>query len=117
VSGAIVTFAVTSGGGSVTGATQATDAAGIARVGSWVLGSGAANRLTATVTGSNIAGNPVVFTAQSATAIATTTVPAGPITLGDPFSITVRLRDAAGDPVALAGVPLTIAVAWAAEPR
>src|SRR5262245_16403503 len=35
--GETVTFAVTLGGGSVTGASQTTDANGIARVGSWTL--------------------------------------------------------------------------------
>jgi uncharacterized protein YjdB len=49
VPGAAVTFAVASGGGSVTGATATTDADGIARVGSWTLGATAGtNTLTAT---------------------------------------------------------------------
>ncbi len=38
VAGVAVTFSVTKGGGSVTGAVVATSAAGLARVGSWVLG-------------------------------------------------------------------------------
>ncbi len=38
VVGAAVTFAVTAGGGSVTGASTSTDAAGFAQVGSWTLG-------------------------------------------------------------------------------
>ena len=63
-SGATVTFAVASGGGSVGGAGQSTNASGIATVGSWTLGGTAgANTLTATVTGTGIAGNPVTFTA------------------------------------------------------
>ncbi len=51
--GISVTFAVASGGGSITGATAVTNAAGIATVGSWTLGAavGAANSLTATVPG------------------------------------------------------------------
>ena len=58
-----VTFAVVSGGGSVTGATTVTNAAGVATVGSWTLGSAAgANSLSATV-----AGLPVVL--FSATAV------------------------------------------------
>jgi hypothetical protein len=60
LAGATVTFAVTSGGGSVTGATVTTDASGIATVGSWTIGSASTvNTLTAT-TGSLA---PVVFTA------------------------------------------------------
>ena len=50
--GVSVTFAVASGGGSITGATAVTNAEGIARVGSWVLGgTPGANTLTATVAG------------------------------------------------------------------
>ena len=111
VPNATVTFAVTAGGGAVTGANQTTDATGVATVGSWILGSGAPNTLSATVTGTNIVGNPVTFNAQSATAIALTAVPPGPLTLGQNFSITVQLRDSNGQPVALSGVPLTLSIA------
>jgi len=62
--GAVVTFAVASGGGSVTKPADTTDASGIASVGGWTLGTSAgANTLTATVTGAGIAGNPATFTA------------------------------------------------------
>jgi adhesin/invasin len=111
VIGATVTFAVVLGGGSATGLTQLTDTQGQAAVGSWTLGSGAPNTLRATVTGSGITGNPVTFTAQSATQIAITSAPAGPITLGTNFTITAQLRNSAGVAVALPGVPLTIAIA------
>jgi hypothetical protein len=67
--------------------------------------------MTATVTGSGITGNPVTFTALSATQIGITSAPGGPIGLGTNFNITVQLRNAAGQPVALAGVSLTIAIA------
>jgi hypothetical protein len=54
-----VTFAVAAGGGSVTGGTATTNAAGVAQVGAWTLGgSPGVNRLTATVAG----GSPVTFT-------------------------------------------------------
>jgi hypothetical protein len=49
--GAEVTFAVQTGGGTVTKAMDKTDASGIAQVGSWVLGSGITN-------------NPITFTAM-----------------------------------------------------
>ena len=50
VPGAVVTFGVTGGGGSVTGSPATTDASGIARVGSWTLGGMAGpNALDATL--------------------------------------------------------------------
>ncbi len=62
VAGKTVTFAVTSGGGSVTVASVVTGANGIAQVGSWVLGASAGtNTLTATAAG--LTGSPVTFTA------------------------------------------------------
>ena len=62
VIGQSVTFAVASGGGSVTGGVTVTDASGIATVGSWTLGPTAgANTLTATSAG--VTGSPVTFTA------------------------------------------------------
>jgi adhesin/invasin len=111
VIGASVAFAVVSGGGSATGLNQTTNTQGVATLGSWTLGSGAPNTLSATVTGSGILGNPVTFTAQSATLIAITNAPAGPINLGTNFTITAQLRNSAGAAVALAGVQLTIAIA------
>jgi large repetitive protein len=55
VAGETVTFVVTGGGGSATGTTAVTDAAGIARVGSWTLGGTAgANALQAGVTASSV---------------------------------------------------------------
>jgi adhesin/invasin len=110
VIGATVTFAVISGGGTATGLNQTTDAQGLASVGSWTLGSASPNTLRATVSGSGITGNPVNFTAQSATAIAIVTAPNN-VNLGSNFTITVELRNAVGDDVSLAGVPLTIAIA------
>jgi len=68
-----VAFAVTGGGGSVTGAGTTTNAAGIAAVGSWTLGQGT-NALTATAAGSGIAGNPIVFTATAIAPVAWTLV-------------------------------------------
>ena len=55
-----VTFAITGGGGAITGATQQTNGGGVATVGSWTMGAGAGfNTLTATVTG--LTGSPVTF--------------------------------------------------------
>ncbi len=64
VSGVPVTFAVASGGGSVSGAAQTTDASGTATVGGWTLGAMAgANSLTATSNDSRVKGGPLTFTA------------------------------------------------------
>jgi adhesin/invasin len=111
VVGATVTFAVTAGGGSISGATQTTDAAGDAAVGSWTLGSAAPNTLTATVTGTGITGNPVVFTAQAATAISIASIPSGAVTLGASFVITAQLQNASAASVSLAGITLTVTIA------
>jgi alpha-tubulin suppressor-like RCC1 family protein len=66
VSGVAVTFAVASGGGSVTGPNQTTNASGIAAVASWTLGPAVGtNTLTATAVG--LTGSPVTFTATGET--------------------------------------------------
>jgi hypothetical protein len=70
VSGVSVTFEVGVGGGSVTGATQTTDARGLARVGSWTLGSSGTNTLIATVAGDGISGNAVIFIANGSASLA-----------------------------------------------
>lgn len=68
VSGVSVTFAVVSGGGSVTGSPATTDSNGVATVGSWTLGTTAGpNTLTAT-SGSG-GGLSVNFTATATAAI------------------------------------------------
>ncbi len=68
VSGVTVTFAVTAGGGSVTGASQVTNTHGIATVPVWTFGAtGGTNLLTATSAG--LVGSPVTFTAQTYTPV------------------------------------------------
>jgi len=67
VSGVSVTFAVATGGGSVTGATTSTTSNGVATVGSWTVQDGA-NSLTATAAPSGISANPVTFNATGAAA-------------------------------------------------
>ncbi|MEO5800767.1 MAG: hypothetical protein ABIZ70_12135 [Gemmatimonadales bacterium] len=58
-----VTFAVKSGGGTVSGATAVTDANGVARVGGWTLGANAGvNSLTATAR--DVVGSPATFIAS-----------------------------------------------------
>jgi len=64
VVGAQVTFETVPTVGAITGAVATTNSAGIATVGSWTLDAGA-NVLSATVTGgTNVSGNPVVFSAS-----------------------------------------------------
>jgi hypothetical protein len=64
VPGVQVVFAVTGGGGSLTGGTITTNANGVATVGSWTMGPAAgANTLTATSAG--LDGSPITFTANA----------------------------------------------------
>lgn len=62
-------FTVGSGGGSITGGEATTDPNGVARVGSWTLGSAGTNTLIATVAGEGITGNPVTFTATATASV------------------------------------------------
>jgi hypothetical protein len=52
VAGAVVTFSVTSGGGTLTGATATSNASGVAAVGSWTLGTAAGKNTLSAQTGS-----------------------------------------------------------------
>ncbi len=100
----LVTFAVASGGGSVTGGLANTNASGIATVGSWKLGGTiGANTLTATA-GSLTA---VTFTATSTVGSAsqvniTNTAPT--LTTGQTFKLTAQVLDANNNPIPNAAV-------------
>jgi hypothetical protein len=96
VPGVGVTFVVTHGGGSVAGASQTTDANGIARVGSWTLGAAGQNRLEARAGSLN--GSPVVFTA-TATAEEPPPPPPPPPATAEPdhFVFRVQPHDVAVD--------------------
>lgn len=95
-----VTFAITSGGGSLTGASATTDANGVATVGSWILGPTAgANTMTATVAGLP----PVTFTATSAalptftlTPAIAATVPLGSVSLSASEAVTWSVNGVVG---------------------
>ena len=101
VAGVSVTFAVTAGGGALTGpATVTTDASGIATVGGWTLGPAAgpdANTLQATSTG--LSGSPVSFTATGTAGPATQLLVNAPdtATAGQAFNVTVTAEDAYGN--------------------
>ena len=111
VSGVQVNFAVSSGGGSVTGGTATTDANGVARAGTWTLGSTlGANTLTATFPGTSVP--PVVFNATAANA-GTSTVQAGNnqgamAGTAVPTVPSVLVRDGGGNP--LSGLQVTFTV-------
>ena len=96
VSGAVVTWAVITGGGSVTPATSATDGNGMAST-RWRLGTTpGANRVTGTVAGIT----PVTFDAVAvagATASVTVTSPVEKIYEGDTVQLVAIARDAAGN--------------------
>lgn len=106
VSGVTVTFAITQGGGQLTGATVTTNTSGIATVGSWLVGATGTQELTATATGGGIGGNPITFTVTSSPAGAPTNivVAGGNNQLGlFGYALNVppsaRVRDAANNPV------------------
>lgn len=112
VAGVAVTFAVTGGGGQITGATTTTTAAGVATVGSWTLGTIAgANGLSATAAGVPAAQS---FSATGVAGPATQlTIVAGSgqsARVGSPLPVrpSVRVRDQYQNPVA--NVPVTFAV-------
>src|SRR5205807_2451171 len=66
-----VTFAVAPGNGTITGASQTTNASGVATVGSWTL-SATAGSNTLTATSGTLSGSPVTFTATGTAGAAAT---------------------------------------------
>jgi adhesin/invasin len=109
VAGVEVSFAVTGGGGSVSGAPVTTDATGVAAVESWRLGTAAGeNELTATAAG--LASADVTFTATGLAAPAAGYVVAvsdeRPVA-GAAVSVTAQLVDELGNAVATPGVRVT----------
>src|SRR5205085_1493111 len=115
VSGVSVTFAPGPRSGSVTGATQTTDASGIAAVGSWTLGTTAGGN-TLTATSGSLSGSPVTFTATGTAGAAATIAANSPTSqsatagtaVGSPPSVNVE--DANGNPVAGVAVTFTPAL-------
>jgi alpha-tubulin suppressor-like RCC1 family protein len=132
VAGVTVQFAVTGGGGFVTGPSMVTDASGQAKPGAWKLGPIAGNQmLTATATDpsgsgiiiiagtggtisiAEIVGNPVVFVATGTPAAASRLVVARPPNTSAvdrviwPVQPAIALADEFGNRVAEAGVVVT----------
>jgi hypothetical protein len=101
VSGVGVTFAVASGGGSITGATTTTNASGLAAVGSWTLGATpGANTLTATVANLPL----VTFTATGTGPSILLTVPGNLVGVGAQGLALVKLSQ----PAPGGGVTVTV---------
>jgi hypothetical protein len=117
VAGVAVGFAVTAGGGSITGPSPTTDPSGIATVASWTLGTAAGsgnNTLTATSAG--LTGSPVTFTASATpgpadAASSTATVPSG--TVGSPTTIGVQAKDQYGNSLTTGGAAVVVTVSGA----
>jgi adhesin/invasin len=117
IAGVEVNFDVQSGGGSAVSRRQFTDANGVASVGGWTIGDAPGpNTLRAVVTGANIIGNPVIFTATAVAGAPTSlsinggtgqTATAGSIL---PVAPTVIVRDSRGNPVSGVTVSFTPAV-------
>jgi adhesin/invasin len=115
VGGEFVTYAITAGGGSITGASAVSDEDGFAPLGSWTLGTTAgSNTLTATATG--LSGSPITFTATgtpaAASALTLATAPSSSATNGVPLAQqpAVQLRDQFGNAVAQAGTVIAASV-------
>jgi hypothetical protein len=66
VAGVQIRFQAGTGSGTITGEIQTTGADGVARVGSWRLGSGGVNRLSAAVEGAEVLEEPIEFLATTA---------------------------------------------------
>src|SRR5439155_514345 len=112
VAGVTVTWTPPSGSGSVNPPTSTTDGSGIATT-RWTLGT-AAGPQTVQATGG---GSPVTFsataTAGAAAQLTITTPPSATATSGAPFNQqpVLQVRDAAGNAVGGAGVPVTAVIA------
>jgi adhesin/invasin len=111
VSGVAVAFAVTGGGGSLTGAAQVTNGSGIAQVGSWTLGNAAgANALSATPTGVSAVGFTATGTADVPAALVVSAGDLQSAVAGSPVPVqpAVRVNDQYGNAVAGATVTFTV---------
>jgi adhesin/invasin len=113
IAGFGVTFVVTGGNGSVTGASQTTNSNGIATVGSWVLGDVGTNTLEARATGLN--GSPAVFTATASPApthLVFQVQPTSPQVQDRDFTPAVEVAavDAGGTVVPISGLRIQLSI-------
>ena len=117
VSGVTVLFSVVSGNGAVTNAGAITNANGVASVGSWTLGPAVGvNRLSAVGLFSGASGNPVLFTANGTAGAAAAIAAVGSATITGTVGglvtpvPSIRVTDAAGNPVAGVAVVFTASI-------
>src|SRR5207253_2154411 len=109
-----VTFAVAPGNGTITGASQTTNASGMATVGSWTL-SATAGSNTLTATSGSLTGSPVTFTATGTAGAAATIAANSPTSQSAAAGTAVStppsaiVKDANGNPVAQVAVPFVVA--------
>ena len=114
VAGALVTFQVVAGSGSVDPSTVATGASGVAAVSSWTFGpTPGVNQLTATVEGSSVSGNPVTFQGTGVGAEANKLVfvvqpRSGTANAAITPAVQVQVQDPSGTPVTSAAVAIGI---------
>ena len=104
ISGFAITFAVASGGGTITGGAATTNPSGVATISSWTLGTTAGPN-TLTASGVGLTPPSVTFTATGSAGAATTVIAAGGNnqtgTAGGPVATppSVKVTDANGNPV------------------
>ncbi len=113
VGGVAVTFAVLTGGGSVSPTSAPTGADGRAAT-AWTLGSSiGAQQVRATATGAGSVQFDATSTAGAPAVLGLTTQPSARPVVGVPFprQPVIQVRDAAGNPVQAAGVTITAAIA------
>jgi adhesin/invasin len=113
VSGAVVTWSATSGGGSVSPGSATTGADGQAST-AWTLGpSTGTQRAQASAPGAGNVRFEATATAGAPSALGMATQPSGSAQVGVPFGRqpVVQVRDAAGNPVQAPGVTVTAAIA------
>jgi hypothetical protein len=114
VAGLNVTFAITAGGGSLTGGGQTTNASGAATVTSWTTGGSAGtNTMTATATGLSVVTFNVI-TAPAGVAVELKVQTAPPATVAARATLTpapvIQLVDVTGAAVNTSGVSVTVAL-------
>jgi hypothetical protein len=104
ISGFAITFAVASGGGTITGGAATTNPSGVATISSWTLGTTAGPN-TLTANGAGLTPPSVTFTATGSAGAATTVVAVGgnnqTATAGGPVATppSVKVTDVNGNPV------------------
>src|SRR5262245_17121602 len=114
VAGALVTFQVVAGSGSVDPGSVATDASGVAAVSSWTLGpTPGVNQLTATVEGSSVSGNPITFQGTGVGAEANKLLfvvqpSSGTANVVITPAVQVQVQDPSGTPVTSGAVAIAI---------